>query len=72
MIAKPCRWTRLTQPLVAVARRAPTAGAAKRRPSTPAPPNRSAIAGKSAIGMPKNMAIMSTPYVPRSSSRLQA
>ena len=39
---------------------------ARRRgaPVHPAPPNSSAKAGKSAIGIPKNMAIMSTLYVP--------
>ena len=48
------------QPLVSVAANDPTAGAAYIRPSTPAPPNSCAKAGKIAFGMPKNMATMST------------
>ena len=67
-IARPWRWTRggpaardrLTSS-------EPTAGAAYSRPSTFGPPSPSAIAGKSAIGMPKSIATMSTRYVPSSS-----
>ena len=51
---------RPTQPLVRVAASDPTAGAAYISPSTPAPPNSVAKAGKIAFGMPKNMATMST------------
>jgi hypothetical protein len=59
--ASPCRWTRPVQPLVNVATSEPSETAAYKSPSAPAPPNSSANAGKSASGMPKNMAIRSTP-----------
>ena len=67
--AAPWRWTWPVQPLVAVAISDPTAGAAKRRPSAPAPPRSEATAGKSASGIPKSIATMSTAYVPMSSGR---
>src|SRR5437764_1150530 len=46
---------------------APSAGAAYNKPRTDAPPMLSAIAGKSAAGIPKNIATISTRYVPISS-----
>src|SRR5436305_481662 len=68
----PWRCTRDVQPEVAENSSAPTAGAAYIRPSTFAPPIPPAIAGNSAIGMPKNIATMSTAYVPMSSGRDRA
>jgi hypothetical protein len=61
MTASPCRWTRLTQPVVSAPIRAPAPGAAYRKPSVEAPPPNSPVAsaGNSALGMPNTMALIS-------------
>ena len=56
--ARPCRCTRDAHPEVTLQSPTPTAGIAYRSPTVPEP-NRSAMAGNSAIGIPKNIGFMS-------------
>ena len=55
----PCRCTREVQPLVTTASALPAAIADQSTPSTTGPPSPAAMAGKSADGIPKNIATMS-------------
>ena len=68
-IARPWWRTDRVQPLVTVASSEPTEGAVYSSPRTAGPPSPDAICGKSAIGMPKNIALMSTRYEPSRSWR---
>src|SRR5262249_34094203 len=70
--AAPCRFTFEVQPLKIVVNKLPNDIAEYNHPAAFAPPQATAIAGKSAMGIANVIATMSTTYVPMSSGRPSA
>src|SRR5436309_1436030 len=70
--AAPCLRTPDVHPLSALVNRLPTDIAEKSQPALDVAPHVDAMAGKSAIGIAKVIAIMSTTYVPINSGRRRA